>query len=58
MEWANLLRVSAVVTNWDKSASVVCHDVAAGVSKMFCNFYSVKNHKIANNLTIAEVRAK
>ncbi len=33
----------------DKSAASFCHRVAARVSDMFCNFYFVKNHKIANN---------
>jgi len=30
--------------------------VAALVADMFCNFYFVKNHKIANNSTTAEAR--
>jgi hypothetical protein len=39
-------------------ASSFCHQVAALVPGMFCNFYSVKNHKIANNLTPTEDREK
>jgi hypothetical protein len=32
--------------------------VAACVSDMFCNFYLVKNHKIANNSATPEAREK
>jgi hypothetical protein len=32
--------------------------VAAGDPVMFCGFYFVNNHKIANNSTIAEAREK
>jgi len=32
--------------------------VAAQVSDMFCNFYLVKNHKIADNSTTTKVREK
>jgi hypothetical protein len=32
-----------------KSAASFCCQLAALVSDMFCNFYFVKNHKIANN---------
>jgi hypothetical protein len=32
-----------------KSAASFCHKVAAWFHDMFCNFYLVKNHKIAKN---------
>jgi hypothetical protein len=32
--------------------------VAALLPDMFCNFYLVKNHKIANNLATTEAREK
>ncbi len=35
----------------DKSAASFCCHIAACVPDIFCNFYFVKNHKIANNLT-------
>jgi hypothetical protein len=37
---------------------VFCHQVAALVPDMFCNFYLVKNHKIANNSATTEAREK
>jgi hypothetical protein len=33
--------------NEGKSAASFCHQVAALVPAMLCNFYLVKNHKIA-----------
>jgi hypothetical protein len=44
--------------NPDKSAASFCHQVAAWLSDMFCNFYLVKNHKIPNNLTTTKAREK
>ncbi len=38
--------------NQAKSAARLCHQVAAGVPDMFCNFYLVKNHKISHNSII------
>jgi hypothetical protein len=35
--------------NDGKSAASFCHQVAALVPDMFCNFYLVKYHKITNN---------
>jgi hypothetical protein len=32
--------------------------VAARVTDLFCKLYLVKNHKIANNATIAKAREK
>jgi hypothetical protein len=52
---------SATVTvtgNKGKSAASFCHYVAPWVSDMFCNFYLVKNHKIANNPASTEAREK
>ncbi len=40
------------------SAASFCHHVAALVSGMLCNFYVVKNHKIANNSATTEAREK
>jgi hypothetical protein len=37
--------------NCDESAAPFCRWVAAWLPNIFCNFYSVKTHKIANNLT-------
>jgi hypothetical protein len=33
----------------DKSGASFCHQVTALVPDMFCNFYFVINHKIADN---------
>ncbi len=44
--------------NEGKSADSFCRQVAALVPDMFCNFYLVKNHKIANNLVPTEAREK
>jgi hypothetical protein len=35
----------------DKSAASFCHQVAAWVPVIFCNFYLLKNHKFANKTT-------
>jgi hypothetical protein len=39
----------SVSLNEGKSVASFCRQVAASVPDMFCNFYLVKNHKIANN---------
>jgi hypothetical protein len=44
--------------NEGKSAASFCRQVAALVTDMFCNFYFVKNHKIANNSVTTEAREK
>jgi hypothetical protein len=41
-----------------KSAARFCHQVAAWVPDMFCNFYLVKHHKIANTSATTEAREK
>ncbi len=41
-----------------KSAASLCHQVAALVPDMFCNFYSTKNLKIANNSATTEATEK
>jgi hypothetical protein len=41
-----------------KSAGSFCRQVAAWVPDMFCNFYLVKNDKIANNSTTTKAREK
>jgi hypothetical protein len=40
------------------SVANYCHQVAALVPDMFCNFYLVKNHKIANNSVNTEAKEK
>ncbi len=42
--------------NEDKSTASVCRQVAAWVPVMFCKFYLVINHKIANKPKTAEAR--
>ncbi len=42
----------------DKSAARLCHQVAAWVPVMFCNFYLARNHKIADSQQPAEAREK
>ncbi len=44
--------------NWAKYAVRFCHQVAAWVSDMFCNFCLVKNHKIGLYLTTTKAREK
>jgi hypothetical protein len=41
-----------------KLAASFCHQVAALVPPMFCNFYLVKNHKIADNSATTEAKEK
>ncbi len=42
----------------DKLAAIFCHQVAAWIPNIFCNFYLVKSHKIANNSATTEAREK
>ncbi len=42
----------------NKSAAIFCHQVAACVSDMFCNFYSVKTHQIAINSATSKTKEK
>jgi hypothetical protein len=44
--------------NEGKSAASFCRQVAALVPDMFCNFYILKNHKIAGNSATTEAREK
>jgi hypothetical protein len=44
--------------NERNSAASFCRQVAAWLQDMFCNFYLVKNHKIAKNSTTAKAREK
>ncbi len=44
--------------NEGKSAASLCRQVATLVTDMFCYFYSVKNHKIANNSATTEATEK
>jgi hypothetical protein len=41
-----------------KSAACFYRQVAAWFPDMFCNFYLVKNHKIAKNSTTTKAREK
>ncbi len=41
-----------------KIAASFCRQVAAWVPDMSCNFYLVKNHTIAHNLTTTKAREK
>jgi len=54
MEW----NIFKNVTNEGKSAASFCFQVAAWVPNMFCNFYKVKNLKMAKNSTTTKVREK
>ncbi len=47
-----------LAANQDKSAGTVCHYMAAWVSYIFCNFYLVKGHLIANDSSTTESRGK
>jgi hypothetical protein len=46
------------VDNEVKSAASSCHQVAAWDPAMFCDFYLVKNYKIAKNSTTTIAREK
>ncbi len=46
------------VSNEGKLAASFCRQVAVFLPGMFCNFYLVKNHKIAYNLATTEARKK
>ncbi len=46
------------VSNEDKSAAILCYQVAAWVPDAFCNFYLVKNHEIDNNCPTTKGREK
>jgi hypothetical protein len=47
-----------MVRNEGESATSFCCQVSAWVPDMFCNFYSEKNHKIANNSAATEAKEK
>ncbi len=44
--------------NERKSPASFCCQVAAWFLDMFCNFYLVRNHKIAQNSTTTKAREK
>jgi hypothetical protein len=44
--------------NEGKSPAGFCCQVAAWFPDMFCNFYLVRNHKIAQNSTTTKAREK
>jgi hypothetical protein len=51
-------RTRNVTINEGKSATSFCCQVAAWFPDIFWNFYSVKTHKIAKNLTTTKARQK
>ena len=53
-----LKRDSKAWTNEGESATRFCHQQAALFPDMFCNFYLVKNQKIAKNSTTTKGREK
>jgi hypothetical protein len=48
----------ASINNEGKSAASFCHQVAAWFPDTFCNFYLVKNHKIAKNSATIKAKEK
>ncbi len=63
--WKTVLKNTSKVKNWyyiyfDQGISVAsfCYQVPALIPDMFCNFYSVKNHKIATNSATTKAREK
>ncbi len=44
--------------NYGKSGAGFCHQVAAWVPEMFCNFYLLKNHTNVNSSAIVKAREK
>ncbi len=44
------------MANQDKSAARFCRQVAAWVPDMYCDFYLVKNDKIAKDATATRAR--
>jgi hypothetical protein len=46
------------MANEEGSAASFCHQLEALFPDMFCNFYLVKNHKIAKNSTTIKAREK
>jgi hypothetical protein len=54
----HLLKNSSSLCNEGKSAASFCRHGAAWFADMFCNFYSMKVHKIAKNSTISKAREK
>jgi hypothetical protein len=47
-----------VTRNEGISAASFCHQVAALIPGMFCNFHLAKNHKFANNSATTEAGEK
>jgi hypothetical protein len=50
--------VFSVHKNWDKSAAIFCHQVAAWAPDIFLKCHLVKNYKITNNSTTTKAREK
>jgi hypothetical protein len=55
-QWS--LNVGGILLNEGISAANFCLQVAAWVSDMFCKFYLMKNHKIAQHSTTAKASKK
>jgi hypothetical protein len=47
-----------ILTIRNKSGASFCHQVAARVQVMLCDFYSMENHNIENNSTTTKAREK
>jgi hypothetical protein len=60
MRGAKFVRRTILVEtdNEGKSAASFCHQLAAWFPDMLCNFYLLKNHKIANNSTTNNANKK
>ncbi len=61
--WSSTLLLSITILevsfdNEGKSTASFCRQVAAWFPDMFCNFYLVTNHKIAENSTTTKAREK
>ncbi len=50
--------MTLLATFSNNETASLCHQVASLDPDMFCNFYFVKNHKIANNSATAEAGEK
>ncbi len=56
--WWGWIQASLLHNNEGKIAASFCWQVAALVPDMFCNFYLLKNHKIAKSSATTEARGK
>jgi hypothetical protein len=54
----SLCIITISINNYNKSAAFFCHQVAAWIADMFCNFYFAKNYKLAKYSTTTEAGEK